>query len=263
MCCFSGPVRMVENTRIFGRLTGRGTQMLVYSMAYSSADPVAMILPLPVQPPATEPSIRFLNLQSYPLFFHDLEAAFPYLLPRPRSGGAPGGAPSRVTLAVQEVGDFVASFVPRLADFDRLDKRFRLPLSVLDQVPDYHDYGFAVFQLRQTRAGSTVHPMALEFVTRLRETVFFPTVHVHDGKVHPFEEFHHALYVQDPRLASSGSAGFAYARDPKVPLVQSVQALGARVDVRRSQRVVQPNEPGYRLLLRGELPNKDTLIRMG
>ncbi len=265
MCCFSGPVRFVENTRIFSRLTGNGTQMLVYSMAYASDRPVAMILPLPIAIPAEESSVRFFNLKNYADFFQDMEASFPYLLPRREYGAGTGGmgGASRTILPVKNVGDFVASFVPTAADFDRLDRQFRIPYTAWAQLPAYRDYSFAVFQLRQTPSqGATVHPMALEFRTRLHDMVFFPTVHIHDGQVHGTEQFDHVLYVQDPRLQNSAKGGFARAADPKILLTSSLHPVGSRLDVRRAQGIVQPDAAGYRLLLRGSLPNRDTLLRM-
>jgi hypothetical protein len=238
--------------------------MLVYSMAYASDQAVAMILPLPVQIPATDASVHFHSLKNYPAFFRHLEAAFPPLLARTESVGAGGtGGPGRATLPVKDVGDFAASFVPKLADFERLDRQFRIAPSAWNQLPAYRDYGFAVFQLRQTlRRGLSVHPMALEFRTRLMDTVFFPTVHIHDGIVHGTEQFDHALYVQDPRLQQWAQGGFAYTANPKVLLTSSRQPIGSRLDARRAQGIVQAEAYSYRLLLQGLLPNKDTLLHI-
>jgi hypothetical protein len=38
--------------------------------------------------------------------------------------------------------------------------------------------------------------MALSFPVREGGKLFFPTVHIHDGKVHPTERFDHTLYAQ-------------------------------------------------------------------
>ena len=48
MCMFTRPVVSVADTRIFARLTGNGTQLLVYEMSYAAAGDLAMVLPLPV-----------------------------------------------------------------------------------------------------------------------------------------------------------------------------------------------------------------------
>ncbi len=95
---------------------------------------------------------------------------------------------------------YVASFVPSVADFVRLDPRFRLPEVLFDAVPHYADYGFAVFQLAPGKV--TVHPMALRFPTRDPDRLFFPTVHVHDGRFHAKAKFDHALYFQTPRCTT-------------------------------------------------------------
>src|SRR5690606_16069404 len=101
-------------------------------------------------------------------------------------------------LAVHEVGDFVASFVPTLADFRRLDPQFVIPQESWDKIPEYSDYGFAVFQLKSLVGNP--HPMAFEFTTRWPDRIFFPTVHIHDGEVHDREEFDHTLYLQHPEF---------------------------------------------------------------
>jgi hypothetical protein len=244
MCCFSGPVYDVGNTNIFGRLTGQGTQFLVYQMYYAAGQPVAMILPLPVALPATEGMVKFINLEGYPQFFTDMSVLFepPMRMKGERLGTALGGN----MLAVEEVGNFVASFVPTLDDFDRLDKRFALPRNVWNQLPQYKDYGFAVFQLNETRPKETTrpHPMAFEFPTRLNDQVFFPTVHIHDGKVHKTEEFDHRLYVQ-----ATGSDW--------EPATMSTEK---QVKVDQTQGVVQAGMPIFRQKMQGTFDNTDILV---
>ena len=156
MSIFTGPVAHVGGTKIFARLTANEAdeivQYLVYSMSISADSEVAMILPLPVSR-QTEDALNFIPLNGYPEFFEDMEKGFP-----PPSGGlgrgiAGGAGSTRVKLAVQAVGDFIASFVPTLADFDRLDVRFRLPAATWNKLPQYRDWGFAVFQLKERPAG--------------------------------------------------------------------------------------------------------------
>ena len=53
MCCFSQPVRHVSNTEIFARLSGLGTQFLVYQMTFASDGPNAMVTLLPNCPPSS------------------------------------------------------------------------------------------------------------------------------------------------------------------------------------------------------------------
>jgi hypothetical protein len=175
-------------------------------MDYAAREDLAMILPLPVSSHA-EDALRFIALDGYPDFFEEVERGFP--VTRSLDLGVAAGCPR--LLAVHQVGAFEASFVPTLADLDRLDERFKLPRQVWDQVPQYTDYGFAVFKLRSTdRDGearpSHAHPMAFEFPTRLAPQLFFPTLHVHDGTVHPFAEFHHCLYFQGETIGQNSRA---------------------------------------------------------
>src|SRR5262245_54277372 len=122
MCCFSGEVSKVADTNIFARGTRDGQQYLVYSMAFSAKNKVAMILPIPVTTNAKDDAVTFINLEKYPEFFQELHAGFPRpasnSLGGDRSKSVPASAPQ---LVVYKVGSFKASFVPKLKDFDRID----------------------------------------------------------------------------------------------------------------------------------------------
>lgn len=194
MCCFTDTVEMVANTRIFARAAGR-RQVIAYAMELSARDDLAMVLPIPVPAGAPPDAVRFLSLEDHPRFFAELSSLFVEM------AGVAGtldeldmGADLDV-LEVHEVGAFDASFVPSPGDFVRLDRRFRIDESVWSAVPEpgYDTYGFAVFKLR-AGANQEVHPMAFEFPTRRPGELFFPTVHVHDGRYHEDAEFAHALY---------------------------------------------------------------------
>lgn len=194
MCCFSGIVRSVSSTRIFARMSEPGRQALVYQMSVLADKEVAMILPLPVAPDTREDALKFINLNSYPEFFNDLQTGFPSRATLSGVTDASNGTRSKTALKVETVGSFEASFVPSSGDFDRLDPRFSIPKATWDKLPLYQNYGFAVFKLR--KGGQTVHPMAFTFPTRHPAKLFFPTVHIHDGQVHAKEEFDHELYCQ-------------------------------------------------------------------
>jgi hypothetical protein len=195
MCVFSRPIKDVSTTKIFGRMTARGRQGLAYQMQLDADEDVAMILPIPVPPGSSDDAVHFVSLEGYVDLFGDLFRAFhppAQSAGRDRSHAAMQSAP----LKVHTVGAFVASFVPSLAAFARLDPRFRLPHGTLDQMPAYADYGFAVFQLGATHGAAEIHPMSFEFPTRVPTHLFFPTVHVHDGEMHEYAEFSHAIYAQ-------------------------------------------------------------------
>lgn len=265
MCCFSPvtaplsllarlfPPRVhVSRTRIFARMADDGDQLLAYSMTLSVAGPVAMILPVPTRPADGEAALRFVDLSSRPRFFDALESLFVIEQPLARKGGLSLGfrAPARPRLVVHRVGAFEASFVPARSEFDRLDPRFRLPDAVWDALGDYGDWGFAVFQLAPGR-GLDVHPMAFRFRTRDPARLFFPTVHVHDGRVHPTARFDHALYYQHPDVPSDPYAlGGSFRGD-------AVSFLDVRDD---AAGVLVPGARVVRRTLRGRLPNRDTRL---
>jgi hypothetical protein len=151
MCIFTGRVAYVGGTKIFARLTaneaGEIVQYLIYSMSVSTNSELAMILPLPVSS-QTEDALDFIPLNGYPEFFEDMENGFPTPIGAFGESVVCDVGSTRGKLAVQAVGDFVASFVPTLTDFDRLDDRFRLPTATWNELPQYRDWGFAVFQLK-------------------------------------------------------------------------------------------------------------------
>lgn len=190
MCVFSAEDQeavRVATTNIFARIRD-GRQLLVYSMRLDAPREVAMILPIPMAVGIGEVSFRFIDLTRWSRFFEALEQCFP--TPVPLSAEANASS----TLAVHRVGSYEASFVPSLADFHRIDTRFRLSEGVWQQLPMYHDWSFAVFRL--SPGPQDVHPMAFEFPSRVPGAVYFPTVHVHDGTVHSTAKFLHKLYLQ-------------------------------------------------------------------
>lgn len=209
-----------------------GRQILAYEMVFAAANPVAMILPLPTPPGSAEADVRFISLQGYEDLFEDLYSAFTWPGGRPRSGDMED-APAQ--LALQVVGDFVASFVPALGDFARLDPRFRVPPGTVDRVPDYADYGFVVFQLGAAKQRSRVHPMAFEFSTRDPGRLFFPLLHVHDGQLHAEAAFDHVLYAQGlrtDRLFQHTDEPVHYnMHDPKAGLVVDLEASISRCEM--------------------------------
>ena len=248
MCCFSGPVSNVAHTRIFARWlphTKPFRQVLAYQMEFSAKSDVAMILPIPVAPGTAEDAVKFLDLEGEPKFFDRLKTLFPEPTygKSPALPVAPAGKPRK--LLVIKVGSFEASFVPSLADFSRLDNRFKLKDKVWKQLPQYENWGFAVFKLR--KESTTVHPMAFSFPnSEPTKGLFFPTVHIHDGEVHAEEEFNHTLYCQVP-------AGRRAPRDwHESELLPS--SLGKMQDADLLDRAGHV----YRLTRKGILPNTDS-----
>lgn len=260
MCCFSRPVRFVADTNIFARALDDGRQALVYEMTIEADEPLAMILPLPVPIGCGDEAVRFVDLQGYASFFAEVRKGFPIeYLPQPQSFGPPSRAMLRPkTLQVHAVGKFEASFVPTIADFNRLDARFRLPTEVWGKIPRYTDYGFAVFQLRVGKGvlgrlfgkvkKETIHPMAFVFPRRDPTTIFYPTVHVHDGEVHAEANFDHTLYGQFP--VQSVPSGWQ----------TSTAAASAFLDEDRAQGMVDGAMYMHRSSMKGKLKNDDVVI---
>lgn len=248
MCCFSQEVGLVSNTNIFAR-GSNGSQFLVYQMTYAAANELAMVLPLPVPPSPREDAVRFINLESYPLFFDHMQIGFPS-----RSPVAAGAFDlSEPELDVHDVGMYEASFVPTIADFSRLDSRFQIPQHVWAKLPAYQDFGFAVFKLKPASVPHEVHPMAFEFPRRNSDLLYFPTLHIHDGKIHPDAEFDHMLYCQpDQRM-----------EDYLVDWRRSSSVSDNFMDLDATQNIVVGGVHVWRLPLRGKLQNTDSLVGSG
>ncbi len=251
MCCFSRPVQSVSATNIFARGSAGGRQFVVYSMTLKAAENLAMILPLPVPASTAEDAVKFINLEKYADFFSDLHRGFPEPpAANVRSHGLSLGiGAAKPALAVVEVGSFEASFVPTIDDFSRLDERFRLPADVWNALPQYKSFGFAVFKLKSGE--KRIHPMAFEFPRANRKQLFFPTVHIHDGKVHDKADFDHALYCQENEHETLGLL-HGWRESPKL----------ARefVDTDKTKGIVDPDRHCHLLRLRGDLINQDTLV---
>ncbi len=264
MCCFSRPVKHVSQTHIYARSLPGGHQVLVYSMNVGISEELAMILPLPVKKGSPEDAVQFIDLSGYPDFFKDLSAQFPVFMTQAKRGGLMRNAPlPKPKLKVHAVGDFEASYVPTQRDFDRLDERFRLPSHTFDALPQYADYGFAVFKLAPRKKSwlrffqfndkrLTIHPMAFRFPTANTEELFFPTVHVHDGELHPEAHFDHSLYGQWPENRGA-RLGFGWDR--------SFQPLGQGMP--HAPDFIDPADYAYRLTMLGTQKNTDTWIRPG
>lgn len=249
MCCFTGKVEEVTNTRIFARLGAQGNQVIIYQMALNAPQDVAMVLPVPVKQGTGDDAVKFFDFSKYTAVFTDLGEMFETNL---TYGGpfAAAAEPSHATLQVHSVGAYDASFVPTIADFQRLDPRFRLPEGVWEKLPGYADYGFAVFKLKPGKA--EVHPMAFSFPRAQADTLFFPTLHIHDGKVHRKETFDHTLYLQGPG-ADLARRGWQ----------ESSELAVTRVKCGLTHGMIRPERHIYRQVMRGVYDNGDVVVKMG
>jgi hypothetical protein len=259
-------VQSVAGTRIFARGLASGPQLLAYQMTISAAEDVAMILPLPVPLGTVDGAVRFIDLEGYGAFFDDLKAGFPDPPPPPNAHGRRKGIANFQAIEVIQVGSFEASFVPTVKDFARLDPRFRLPEGIWDALPDYKSYGFAVFKLKKD--AHNFHPMAFAFPRADPGKLFFPTVHIHDGRVHPEADFDHALYAQFPD--DGRPAGCQPGSPPgwwQIGRRKSNEACtwreseghaGQFMKVDDAKGLVDASAHCYLVTMRGPLPNRDT-----
>lgn len=250
MCCFSRPVDSVSATNIFARSGAGGRQFIAYSMTLRAGEDLAMILPLPIKPGSGENAAEFISLKECPEFFADLDKGFPAPVAADslQKSGSFGAAPLR-KLAVISVGNFDASFVPTVADFSRLDERFRLPSGTWEKLPAYKSHGFAVFKLKSGSA--KVHPMAFSFPRANPAELFFPTVHIHDGKVHKKAGFDHVLYCQ------RGAADQFTLLDWD----ESVRPAGLYMQTAKAGPLLDAGGHCYRRRLTGTLPNEDFVLK--
>jgi hypothetical protein len=164
----------------------------------------------------------------------------------------------RPPLVVHEVGSFEASFVPTRHDFSRLDPRFNLPDEVWQALPGYYDWGFAVFKLRPMSRRTDIHPMAFEFPQRNPDRLFFPTVHVHNGRVEPRATFDHVLYCQD--VDEMRRERWYESFQSRSSWEQSSIALDEVCDPDRAEGIIRPDRPCHRVPITGSYANIDVVI---
>lgn len=223
-------------------------------MNFSAAEDLAMILPIPTDPEKGEGAVEFINLEESPDFFAHLKRGFPDRRPRAAAAGSLSLSEDSkaVVLEVHQVGSFEASFVPTVNDFSRLDARFRLPDDAWDSLPTYQKFGFAVFKLKST--DEEIHPMALKFHPAAAKSIFFPTVHIHDGEVHKKAEFDHTLYLQGAPQSMTWGFGLRNRWSESEGLARTF------INPAKSEGLVLGEEHVYKLTLDGDFANKDIRV---
>ena len=113
MCCFSQPVKEVNATKIFTRISGR-KQFLAYQMNFSAEEDLSMVLPFPIKKTdesrTNQPALKFINLASYANFLTNLESCFPKKPRQSRAAIVSATIIERSTLKVYSVGSFKTSY---------------------------------------------------------------------------------------------------------------------------------------------------------
>ena len=102
-----------------------------------------------------------------------------------------------------------------------------------------------MFQLK--KGEKKVHPMAFEFPRRDPKTLFFPTVHIHDGSVPAKADFDHALFCQ-----VEGEGPLKWEESPEL--------ADTFVKVKATEGIVDGNAHVHRKQMRGTFDNKDVLV---
>ena len=248
MCIFTDSIDDVSNTNIFAMLEN-GEQFLVYGMNYSTSNELAMVLPLPVVASGATDAVTFISLDDYAHFFRDMHTCF-----QSQSDDLSLASPAAVSenrLEVHDVGDYDASFVPTIKEFARLDMRFRLADEIWSKLPQYADYGFAVFKLKPSKMAKLAHPMALQFRSRFPNSLYFPTLHIHDGKLPKRAKFDHMLYCQIDGDAEYDMTDWTLSND----------VASKFVDTNKSQGIVDGDRHCWLMGMHGKLKNTDTIHR--
>lgn len=253
MCIMSQHVEDISNTSIFVSDLGRGVHCTVYEMKVDTRVPVAMILPVPILQGQGEDALKFVNLQGYPDFFKDMEKLYP--VPKTLGVvGVAGGFRSRNPLKAHDVGDFIASYAPNRASMLRLDAQFRLAHNIWNSLPDYSNFGFAVFQIKPGQESKKIHPMAYTYPAENPEELFFPTVHVHDGSnVEAQSSFDHKLYTQ-------ASPNFQFVHSTPASWEASKPYPESVVDMEKAQGLLRPAAQVIRRKIYGTYPNADYVL---
>jgi hypothetical protein len=103
--------------------------------------------------------------------------------------------------------------------------------------------------MKEKQGEQKVHPMAFEFPRADPKQLFFPTVHIHDGTVHPTAHFDHFLFCQQ----SAGENVMLWEES-----AQPVGMFMKKYDA--GQGLLDADAHCYRKILNGELQNEDTLV---
>lgn len=90
--------------------------------------------------------------------------------------------------------------------------------------------------------------MAFTFPTARPRDIFFPTLHIHDGKIHEKEEFDHTLYCQ-----ASGQDLARWRESPRPAVAFAKCGL--------TQGLILPEQHVYRQQLKGRLDNADIVAK--
>jgi hypothetical protein len=187
MCILNRPVKEVLQTSIFCAKSG-SRQLTIYSNKVATTVENAMILPFPLRhkDPTDEEELEFYDISSLgETLFRALNAVFiDTSPPRQMKSKSRSRAAAPQTLAVHEVGSYLASKCYSIDDLKRIDASvFTLASDVETLLRSEYPtgFGFVVCKLKQSLAGEKYEPFAYShYLPEGREeTLFIPTKHFH------------------------------------------------------------------------------------
>ncbi len=99
--------------------------------------------------------------------------------------------------------------------------------------------------------------MAFSFDTGEPSSIFFPTLHVHDGSLHEDADFDHKLYFQAPPATQQTLGG----KPVQTPWVERSEGSAERaIEGELARGLVDERQAVQRWRLRGTLPNADARV---
>lgn len=217
MCIITQTVESVRATKIFSCFThDESSQFLVYSNEVTTpSDNNLMILPVP-----NPDSVAFVNLKQYPKFFDHCEDQFeripemsPYAsLSHSRSLSA---SYDSAPLPVHHVGSYLASIVPSIQDFERLNQEyFDIPDDLERLLGRQYNSEFGFIVCRLKKGNHTYHPFAYMHQKHSCGLLFLPTLHYHPhdrrGMKHIEADWDHLIYTVGTDYDSTSLDGYRY-----------------------------------------------------
>lgn len=218
MCIITKIVEEVNSTQIFTCFSeDQSKQFLVYSnQVNTNEENNLMILPVP-----NPESVEFINLQKYTKFFDDCQKNFKYVRHRATdsllyaSRSLSASIEDRPPLVIHKVGSYVASIVPSVADFDRLDPLvFDLDFNLQDILKSTYtsEFGFIACKLR--KGAHTYHPFAYIHKSHSGGLLFIPTLHYHAHQYgmnkHIDADWDHIIYSIGTDLDTTNYDDYVY-----------------------------------------------------
>jgi hypothetical protein len=224
-------------------------QFLVYSMNYRVGEDLAMVLPLPVPVGSKEDAVQFIDLHGYGEFFADLQSGFPVAASdkrRPLSRSMPSHCRQRRSRWFRSA-----------ASKRRLCRRSKTLRASMLGFACRTGFGTSCppTKSRGLRCSSCARMPArcirwrLRFLAPIASKLFFPTVHIHDGKVHDTAHFDHSLYCQ---------VGSQYGKT--TGWEETPQLASAFVKVAATKGIVDGSAHCYRKTILGNQKNQDTWL---